>query len=382
MKILFWASILIILYVYIGYPLLIYVLSLCYKKPLGGKYIYPTVSLLIAAYNEEKNIENKIQSVLSLDYPEQRLEMLIGSDGSTDKTDEIVSKYINDRVKLFRQQQRQGKPTMLNLLAPHAKGEILVFTDARQRLDKNVLKELVKHFGDDKVGSVSAALFYESENHANKTSAGIGLYWNYEKFIRKSESRMGSMLGATGALYAIRRELFPALPKNLILDDMYIPIKIVEKNYRAIFDSKAKVYDRVFKNPKDEFLRRVRTLAGNYQLFFYLGHLFNPLMGKISWQFFSHKFLRLIVPFLLVVIFITNMLILKSFLYNFILTLQVIFYTLAFLGLIFKHKNRILDIPYMFCVMNSAAVIGLYKLLINKQNVLWEKPENNSGGAG
>jgi len=262
---------------------------------------------------------------------------------------------------------------MLNLLAQNATGEILIFTDARQRLDKDAVRELVKYFADNKVGSISSALFYENEKHNNKTAEGIGLYWKYEKFIRKSESRMGSMLGATGALYAIRRELFPKLPANLILDDIYIPMKIIEKGYRAIFDAKAKVYDTVYDNPKSEFLRKVRTLAGNYQLFIYLGHLFNPLKGKISWQFFSHKFLRLLAPFLLLFIFGANILLSKTAFYKTTFILQLVFYCLAFCGLLLKNKNRIFDVPYMFCVLNAAAVVGLYKFLTGRQEVTWER---------
>jgi len=393
MEIIFWLSIITILYIYIGYPLLIYLLSFFYKKPVKRTYPYPIVSIIMSVYNEEVNIENKIKALLELNYPESRMEILIGSDGSMDRTDEIVKEYaaghrsqvtghrLNDeKIRFFRQEVRQGKPSMLNLLAKEAKGEILVFTDTRQRLDKNAIDELVKNFADHRVGSVSAALFYENENN-NKTGAGIGLYWEYEKFIRKSESKMGSMLGATGALYAIRKELFPELPKDLILDDVYIPMKIVEKGYRAIFDSKAKVYDKVFQNPKEEFMRKARTLAGNYQLFFYLRGLFNPFRGKISWQFFSHKFLRLIVPFLLIAIFINNVFILNKPFYMFIFILQITFYSLAFFGLVLKYKNRIFDIPYMFCVMNSAAIVGLYRLLTHKQDVLWQKPYDSLQGA-
>lgn len=372
MKIIFWSSILIVFYVYVAYPIIIYLVSLFYKKRIKIKYLYPTVSILMSVYNEENNIENKIKNLLELDYPIERLEILIGSDGSTDRTEEIIAKYTNEKLRLYQQPKRQGKPSVLNLLAPNAKGEILVFTDARQRLDKNSLKELVRNFSDRKVGSASSALFYENEN-GNKTGAGLGLYWKYEKFIRKSESRMGSMLGATGAMYAIRRELFPELPEDLILDDVYIPMKIVEKGYRAIFDSKAKVYDKVFSNPKEEFLRKTRTLAGNFQLFVYLKELFNPLKGKISWQFFSHKFLRLLVPFLLLIIFISNMFILDSFIYRLTFALQVLLYALAILGALFKNANRIFDIPYMFCVMNSAAVVGLYRFSTRKENSLWEK---------
>lgn len=386
MKTIFWMLISTIIYVYIAYPILIYLLSLFYKKPSIGKYAYPTVSILMSVYNEEKNIENKIKNFLELDYPDERLEILIGSDGSTDKTVEKLKSigtvpFVDrpfmtngDSIYLYCRSRREGKPGMLNELAAMAKGEILVFTDARQRLDKNALKELVKHFCDQKVGSVSGALFYENGND-DKPSAGVSLYWEYEKFIRKSESRMGSMLGATGAMYAIRKDLFSELPKDLILDDVYIPMKIVEKGYRAIFDSKAKVYDKVFQNPREEFLRKTRTLAGNYQLFFYLRELFNPFKGKISWQFFSHKFLRLLVPFLLVAVFISNLCILDNYSYKALFALQVILYSFAILGGILKQKNRIFDISYMFCVMNSAAVVGLYRFLTSKQHVLWEKAE-------
>ena len=389
MKMLFWFSIITILYVYIGYPILIYLLSLFYKKPLKGKYVYPTVSILISAYNEEKNIEEKIKTLQELDYPKERLEILVGSDGSTDKTEEMVKQYIftgftsqvaglrsnEGGIRFFRQETRQGKPSMLNLLASEAKGEILVFTDARQRLDKNALSEVVKHFADKKVGSVSGALFYENEGE-NKPGSGVGLYWKYEKFIRKAESRMGSMLGATGAFYAIRRELFPQLPKDLILDDIYIPMKIVEKGYRAIFDKKAKVYDKVFSSPKEEFLRRTRTLSGNFQLFIYLRGLFNPFKGKISWQFFSHKFLRLLVPFFLITLFVSNLLIVLNLnLYMVFFILQVIFYFFALAGGMARFKNKLFDIPHMFCVMNMAAVVGLYRFLRNRQDVTWEKAE-------
>ena len=373
MKLMFWVSIVVIIYAYIGYPILAYLLSLFYKKPIHGKYMYPEVSILVAAHNEEVNIKKKIVSLLALDYPEERLEILIGSDGSTDRTNEIVSKFINGKIRLYVQNQRQGKPAMLNMLVKETKGEILVFTDARQRLDKDSLKELVKNFGDARVGSVSSALFYENENQDIKTGTGVGLYWKYEKFIRHSESRKGSMLGATGALYAIRKELFSFLPQDLLLDDVYIPMKIVEKGFRAVFEPKAIVYDIVFENPQDEFVRRTRTLAGNFQLFYYLRHLFNPLKGKISWQFFSHKFLRLTVPFMLGLFFISNLALTNNGIYKIIFWLQCLFYLLAALGLIFKQKTKILDVPYMFCLMNTAALAGFFQFITRSHNVLWQK---------
>lgn len=280
------------------------------------------------------------------------------------------------RIKFFRQEVRRGKPDMLNFLVSKASGEILVFADARQRLDKNALSELVKYFGDPKVGCVSGILFYENENSELKAASGVGIYWEYEKFIRKSESRMGSMLGATGAFYAIRRELFPRLPADLVLDDVYIPLKIVERGYRAVFDKKAKVYDKIFADPKDEFLRKTRTLAGNFQLFYYLRNLFNPFKGKISWQFFSHKFLRLTVPFMLMLLFLSNLFILNNSFYRVTLALQVIFYIFALLGAFRKRKNKVFDTARMFCLMNAAAVAGLFRFLMRKQGVMWEKADS------
>lgn len=381
MNFIFWFSTLIILYVYLGYPAIIYLISFFYKKPVLRTYPYPMVSVIMSVHNEEKNIENKLKTLLELNYPESRIEILIGSDGSTDRTDEIISKYINERIKLHRQAQRRGKPSMLNLLVKQAKGEILVFTDARQKLERNSIDELVKNFSDTKVGSVSAELIYDGQD--SKTGNGVAIYWKYEKFIRKYESKMGSMLGATGALYAIRRELFPELPKDLILDDVYIPLKIVQRGYRAIFDYKAKIYDSVAKNTREEFIRKTRTLAGNFQLFLYLREFFNPFKDKIGWQFFSHKFLRLIAPFLLVSILVSNFFLRNnSYFYLATFVLQILFYVFALFGLIFKHKNHLFDVPYMFCVMNSAAVVGLYKLLTHKQDVLWQKAEEDLIGIG
>lgn len=369
MKILFWASLIIIFYVYFGYPLLVYLLSFFVRKPLEKGDIYPEVSILISAYNEDENIERKIRSLLELDYPKEKMEILIGSDGSGDRTDEIVSGYTGKGVRLYRQGERQGKPSVLNMLAKEAKGEIIVFTDARQKLGKSSLKELVRNFKDERVGSVSSGMIFEKED--NKPGRGIGLYWRYEKFIRSCESKTGSMLGATGAMYAIRKELFSEMPKDLILDDVYIPLKAVQKGYRAVFEPEAKIYDRMVRNSKEEFLRKSRTLAGNFQAFGYLKWAFNPFKSPIAWQIFSHKLMRLFVPYFLIAFFISNMFILDVYFYRIIFILQVIFYGLALFGLIFTVPSRILGVPFMFCVMNSAAVTGLFRFLRGRQSVMW-----------
>ncbi|MBI5357996.1 glycosyltransferase family 2 protein [Candidatus Saccharibacteria bacterium] len=329
----------------------------------------------MSVYNEEANLEQKLASLETLDYPKERIEILIGSDGSTDNTNKIlegVARSQGHKVTSKIESDRKGKPSMLNKLDAMAKGEIIIFTDARQRLDKDSIKELVSHFADKKVGSVSAELHFEEE--ISQAGRGMGLYWEYEKFIRKSESKLGSMLGATGALYAVRRELIPLLPADLILDDIYIPMHAVQKGFRAILDPKAKVYDRFSKSAKEEFLRKTRTLAGNFQLFLYCKWLFNPFKCIIGWQFISHKFLRLVVPFLLAAVLISSFSLSPVNNYYLIFDYaQVIFYICAVMGIFLKQKSRICDVAYMFCVLNAAAVVGLYKFITKRQEVTWER---------
>jgi cellulose synthase/poly-beta-1,6-N-acetylglucosamine synthase-like glycosyltransferase len=371
MREVFWVSLVLIIYVYLGYPVVVFIISRFFPKKIKKEAIYPMVSIVISAYNEEKNIREKIDSLLSLDYPMEKMEILIGSDGSIDSTQDIVASFRNKNISLFSQKQRQGKPSMLNSLVSKASGEILVFTDARQLLDRDSLKELVKNFADKSVGSVSAELLFMDERQ--RFGKGIGFYWSYEKFIRNCESKIGSMLGATGAMYAIRSELFQELPKDIILDDMYIPLKAVQKGYRALFEPEAKIYDRIAKSAQSEFLRKARTLAGNFQVFGHLKGLFNPFKSSIAWQLFSHKFLRLIVPFLLVIVFVSNIFIMQSTFYIFFFWLQVLFYSFALCGLIFKNMGFVFDVPCTFCLMNTAAVVGLFRFLANKQDVLWER---------
>jgi cellulose synthase/poly-beta-1,6-N-acetylglucosamine synthase-like glycosyltransferase len=386
MKDLFWFSFILIVYTYIGYPMIVYIISLFYREHKPDAYIYPDVSIIISAYNEEKHIEAKLSSIFELDYPKEKIEVLIGSDGSTDRTNEMIAKHEiasapaaprNDKIKiprndsvplkLYKQSQRQGKPSILNKLVKESKAEILVFTDARQVLDRDSVKELVKNFSDNRVGSVSAELFFRKED--SQVGSGVGLYWEYEKFIRKAESRIGSMLGATGALYAVRRELFCEAPEDLILDDMYIPMRVVEKGYRAIFDRDAKVYDTYSSGAREEFGRKTRTLAGNFQFFMKV-----RWPWRIGWQIISHKYLRLIMPYLLAALLISNFFIMyDNAFYSVFILMQVLFYIFASAGIWLKRKNRICDVSYMFCVMNAAAVEGLVKFIMGKQEVAWKK---------
>lgn len=382
LKILFWILLFLIFYCYFGYPILIYLWAVILEKKVEKYKIEPTVSIIISAYNEETYIAAKINNLLSLDYPSSKVEIIIGSDGSTDKTNDIVGSYISSSLSFYAFAQRRGKMATLNDLVKKAQNEILIFNDVRQSLDKNTLHELVANFYDLSVGCVSGELDFIPLQNLGGTATGINFYWRYEKFLRACESQVYSMLGATGAIYAIRRELFTPIPQNLVLDDMYIPLKIIQMGFRAIFDPSAKAYDRVADNPQEEHRRKVRTLYGNYQIFHFFLSLLNPLKSPIAVQFFSHKLLRVIMPFFLISLFLINFFIAsQNLIFKFFLISQIIFYLLALIGWYLRFNTnkvlkivlRICYIPYVFCLLNFSAFIGFLKFIKNQQSVTWEK---------
>lgn len=373
MIVLFWVGTIVVAYTYVVYPALVYVVSRFRSDVPCDASFQPTVTILVSLYNEEANVPKKIANLRTLDYPRGLLQVLIGSDGSTDHTNEILREQaalLSASVVCL--DHRNGKPAMLNTLALMATGDVLVFTDARQRLERRALRELAKHFVDPRIGCVSAELHFED---AAGKPAGVGLYWEYEKSIRRSESRLGSMLGATGALYAIRRELFAPVPSGLVLDDVYIPMKAVERGYRAIFEPAARIYDRVASSARAEFDRKARTLAGNFQLFRHFRWALNPFNGTVAWQFVSHKVLRLFVPYALLGVFVANVFLLDGMFYRVTLAAQVIFYAFAVAGSLTSRPFPLFDVPYMFCVMNWAAVVGLYRFLVGTQDALWQKAD-------
>jgi len=373
MKFLFWLSVGLISYTFFGYPFLLLILSILFGKPIHKKRIVPFVSIIISVCNEEKIIETKIKNCLELDYPKDKLEVIIGSDGSSDTTNEIVGKYVSRGIKFYKWAKKRGKPGVLNDLVSQANGEIIVFTDTRQIFQKDVLKELTENFSDENVGCVNGELILDNKEK-NSMGGGVGLYWKYEKFLRRKESQIGSTIGATGAIYAIRKRLYIPPPSDTILDDVFIPMRIVDQGYRAIFEPKARAYDEISQDFKEEFARKVRTLCGNWQIFVKLKHMFNPFKSRVAFQFFSHKLLRVLVPYFLIVIFIANLCLLDITFYKIILILQVIFYLFAFFKILFsKLRISIFNIPYTFCMLNLAAVKGLSSFLGNKQGVTWKR---------
>jgi len=371
----FWTSVLLLVYVYAGYPLLIHFWARLRPRHSIEKDIRPTISILVVAHNEGHRLVRKLQNLLTLDYPVDRVEVLVGSDGSDDGTGAVARGFRHPRVRIFDFPTRRGKAAVMNDLVDAARGEILVMADARQRFAADAIEQLVRHFADPTVGAVSGELVLTRNVKGTAVGDGVGFYWRYEKLIRSSESLADSTVGATGAIYAIRRELFEPLPQDIILDDVLIPIRIVARGYRVLFEPRARAYDRAAASAAEEFTRKVRTIAGTFQLLRREPWLFSPLRNRLWVQTLSHKVLRLMGPILLAGAFGASLALLHSPLYRATLIVQVCFYLAALGGLLLRDAPRripALIVPYTVCLLNWATTVAFFRFLTQHQGGAWE----------
>lgn len=376
-KSLFWISIAAILYTYIGYPVAVWLLGRLRNLKVSKSAVTPRVSVVIACHNEASNIEARIKNLLECDYPEHLLEIIIVSDGSTDFTADIARRYASNCVHVFAYDEQKGKATALNVGAQMASGEVIIFADARQWFEPDAIKELASNFADARIGAVSGELLLDGGAGAT-VGEGVGLYWKYEKWIRKSESRFNSVIGATGAVYAIRRKLWQPLPQETILDDVYTPMQIALAGSRVVFDEKARAHDRATDSAGREFSRKVRTLTGNYQLCQLMPRLLLPT-NALLFQFYSHKLMRLAAPIFFLILLAANLAIVgtasnatRTIFYEASLAAQTIFYASVFAGgylLKRKRRVRLLNFAYVFSVMNAAALVGLVYFILGKRDV-------------
>jgi biofilm PGA synthesis N-glycosyltransferase PgaC len=359
MAVLFWAALAIVFFAYLGYWLLLRFLR---RKPVHAGSSQPSVSILIAARNEASNLTAKLKNLRELDYPKHLTQIVIVSDGSTDDTVSLLQH--EDDVVLVPLAVSGGKATALNHGVSHATGDILVFFDARQQVDLDAVRHLVSPFSDPTVGAVSGELLLESAD-GTPTDA-LGIYWKIEKAVRRMESETGSVVGATGAIYAIRRELYEPMPPGLILDDVFVPMNVVRKGRRVLFQPAAIARDYIFPEPGKEFGRKVRTLAGNFQLIQKAPWMLSP-GNPVLCRLISHKLLRLIVPYLLVVMLVTSAMAAGMF-FRLVFLLQVLFYCLALLGTVSPGTRRWkpISIATTFIMLNGAAVVALYKYMTGK----------------
>lgn len=332
-----------------------------------------SVSLVVAAYNEASCIQQKLENSLALQYPAEKFEVVIGSDGSSDGTDDIVRNCPDARVRLSPA-PRAGKTTVLNRCIPMAKGDIVVLSDANTMIEPEAIERLVRHFDDPEVGAVCGKLkLYNPTKQDYEESA----YWSYESLIKMYEGRRGAVVGANGGLYAIRRTLFTELPPSTIVDDFVIPLRILEKGYKVVYEEQAVAHEETTEDYGKEFGRRARIAAGNFQSLRMVPGLLLPTAGFPAFAFWSHKLLRWCAPALMGVALLANVFLLDSMFYRFTLFGQTLFYALAYLGKTGALKRgtskRVASVAYYFVTMNLAIVVGFWRFLRNSQRAAWDR---------
>lgn len=381
---LFWASLLLVAYTYFGYPCLIALMARLRPAPVRRRPEHqPSVTVVVAAHNEAERIVDRVENLLGQQYPADRLQVLIVSDGSTDATADRLRELEqrDPRVRGLSLPVRQGKAAALNAAMERVGSDLVVFADARQRFAPDAVARLAGNFADPAIGSVSGELMFEGETEG--VAAQVGLYWRYEKWIRRSESEFGSMLGATGAIYAIRRELWTPLPSGTLLDDFLTPMRIVLAGRRAIFDGRSVAWDRPSREARREMRRKIRTLAGNFQALAREPRLLWPWSNPATWfQLWSHKIFRLLVPYGLVGM-AAGSLAARGWFYGFAALAQAAFYGLALGGWMAERRGRAIGsrlaaVAWTFTALNAAAVAGLWAWLrgTDSQSV-WQKPSGD-----
>lgn len=370
----FWTCAGFVLYTYAGYPLILALWStLCRRPTKRSAYITDSVSLIVAAHNEEATLPRRLDDLASMIKASGiDGEIIVVSDGSTDDTARVARAHGHGLVRVDELEERHGKAAALTKAARQAKGTILVFADTRQSWEDDALTKLLENFADDSVGAVSGNLVVESDSGFRR---GVRCYWQYEKTLRRMESQIHSTVGVTGAICAVRREDFTDIPENILLDDVYWPLRVVmEKGKRVIHDTRAVAHDRLPERAWDEFRRKIRTLSGNFQLLRRLPQALLPWRNPIWFQFWSHKVLRLLVPWALIAMLVSSGLSAAPF-YQALFWTQVGFYGLCVLGLLRLGGKRLPVVSSLssFLVLNTAALLAFGVYLSGHANRSWHK---------
>lgn len=378
---LFWLSLALVFYTYIGYGILIFVLSKVWGKnvtpPIPADHELPEVTLIVAAYNEERFIRTKIENSLSLNYPVGKLCLWIVADGSTDRTVEFSKSY--PLAKVFYSPERKGKINAVNRVMAEVKTPIVIFSDANTTLNPMALKNIVRHFTDPGVGGVAGEKRIVSNEADNASGAGEGLYWKYESALKAMDSRFTTAIGAAGELFAVRTELYEKPDANAIIEDFVTSMKIVAAGFRFAYEPDAYAVETASASIKDEWKRKVRISAGGIQSIVWLPQLLNLFKyGWVSWQYVSHRALRWsLAPLALLFMFLTNLVLISRS--NFFLVTflgQCVFYLLALAGHAMRERKITIKgffVPYYFTMMNLSVFAGAIRLARKQQSVVWEK---------
>jgi len=374
MLIVFIICIFTLFYVYLGYPLAVVVCSMFMEKKIE-KYIHePVITILIAAYNEEVHIGATIQNKLELDYPKDKLEIIVISDGSTDGTDEIAQRFENQGVRLIRQEPRKGKTAALNLAVPHAGGEIIAFSDANSIYASDALKKMARNFKNPDVGYVTGKMIYINSN-GSSLGDGCSAYMKYENLLRAYETKIGSTVGVNGGVDIVRKELYKTMRDDQ-LPDLILPLMVIEQGYRVIYEPDAIVMESSLDKTHDEYKMRVRVTLRALWALYDMRKLLNIVQFKLfAWQVLTHKFLRYLGFIFLIGLYVSNVfLVSKAAFWGFIYVLQHLFYALVLLVHTRTKKQKsvgLLYIPYYFVLLNIAAAHAFMKFLRGQRQVTW-----------
>lgn len=377
-ELLFWISGGLILYVFFGYPVLLMLLGRAAGKQQEAKSgLVLDVTLVISAYNEESVIADKIENCLAIDYEKARLQIIVVSDASTDETDSIVKQYENQGVELLRRESRAGKTLGLNEAIRIATGEIVVFSDANAMYLPSAIRNLVRNFDDQSVGAVVGESTYGGVSTESETSES--LYWRYETFIKRLETRLGSVVGGDGAIYAVRKNLYKPMRADA-LSDFVNPLQIVEQGRRCVYEPAAVSVESAAGSFDKEFSRKVRIVNRAWRAMLSMKHMLNPAKhGLFAFEFISHKLLRWLVPFMLVVLFLASLaLVNASSIYRVTFYAQCAFYVLAFSGFALRDRRQpvLSYIPFYFCLVNFASAKGIFQAFHGTTYTTWSTPRD------
>jgi cellulose synthase/poly-beta-1,6-N-acetylglucosamine synthase-like glycosyltransferase len=386
MKIILAISLFIVFYTFAGYGIFLYLIIRIKRVFKGRKCLpsenlgeLPSCTLIIAAYNEEYFIEQKVSNSLQLNYPEGKLKLLFVTDGSSDKTPDIIARY--PQIQLLHRPERAGKIAAVHRAMEYVDTDAVVFTDANTFLNKDALIKICRHYSDATVGAVAGEKRVHIDENADASAAGEGFYWKYESALKKWDSELYSVVGAAGELFSVRRSLYQPVEPDTVLDDFMISMLITAKGYRIIYEPDAYATETASENVSEELKRKVRIAAGGIQSILRLKKLFNPFPYPVlSFQYVSHRVLRwTITPFLLILSFALNLILAiepGEMAMQGLLLAQVLFYLLALLGMVMEKRQlriKVLFIPYYFCVMNYAVLAGIVRYFSTKQSAVWEK---------
>ena len=384
--VIFWLSAGVVFYVYIGFPALLFLLARCFPKmDVEGDPSLPSVSMIISAYNESAVIREKLKNGLSLDYPKDKWQVVVVSDCSSDGTDEIVREFEPDGVLLVRQEQRLGKTSGLNRAIPQCTGSVVVFSDANALYAPDAIKELVKHFADPSVGYVVGNARYVEHGESAPSAKSEGLYWRLETWLKNNESRFGSVVGGDGAIYAIRRLLYSPLLATDI-NDLLNPLQIILKGYRGIYEQAAVCTEEAGESFEKEFRRKVRIVGRSLNAVLRAAGVLAPWNNPRHWfALVSHKLLRWFIPVFLVLLFVSSLVSVRVPFFRYIAFLQCLFYALAAIGWAAARQKacpRIIYIPFYFCVVNLASLIGIVQLCRGSLSPTWTTIRDRKAPAG